>query len=365
MKLPAGPDILVTNLEDRTLIPTDDPTQGPSPDDSSRAISMSAPQWSHNGRYIAFVGQHEGPTSDLYVYDVVENSISRLTDGPSHSYNPVWSPDDAYIFSPGAWAFGTGAGYSNAGSWIVSRDGSKIIETSGTGTDEVVGWQTPHRFLMASWRQPCGLGSLKSYDIDQGSFTDVWPYSFEDLSFTDTTGILVMVVPPEFSGMCSPEIQPTGLIVFDKIGSLPKTISDGSFQRIESDPSNPGAFLLRKWEGWFRLTLPDTIQELPHSPASWYLFYSPVSHLWLWYNDDNAPGLWVGNLVDEPKLIMDGEITNAAWSPDGKTIFFVSQDDHLLYLAQGPYFQVHLVSTTTTFNTWGCPNWSCFLWANP
>ncbi len=366
MQLPNGPDILITNLQNPALLPAEELNQENIRSNSREAIEMSFPQWSHDGKYIAFVGQQSGPSSDLYVYDVIAKTVSRLTDGPGQSYNPVWSPDDEYIFSPGVWSFGTGAGYADAGSWIVSRDGSRVIETtSGKGTDQVMAWVDSRHLLMASWSQPCGLGFLKTYNINQETFTDVWPYYFDGLHYVESTGMLILNVPPGYENCIQYQQQPTGLMVFDKVNLQPRIISNGDYHWVREDPSNDGSFLLGRWEGWSRLTLPDTIVDFPFSPTYFYAYYSPQAQQWLWegkqtYHD----ALWMGDMINESKLIYDGEVNAATWAPDNQDIFFIPESDGLLYIAKAPSYQFQPVSTISILEHSYCYE-SCLTWAIP
>ena len=50
------------------------------------------PAWSPDGRYIAFSGI-TGGLSDLYLYDLVSDSLRRLTQDPYAEIQPAWSPD--------------------------------------------------------------------------------------------------------------------------------------------------------------------------------------------------------------------------------------------------------------------------------
>ena len=49
--------------------------------------------WSPNGRYLAFAGQTDGPTSDAYVLDTRTLQRRRLSDGDEHIAYLQWSPD--------------------------------------------------------------------------------------------------------------------------------------------------------------------------------------------------------------------------------------------------------------------------------
>jgi Tol biopolymer transport system component len=59
-------------------------------------VSFSNPEWSPDGRYIAFSGLVEG-IGDLYLYDTRNESIIQLTEGFSSKIHPAWSPDGNFI----------------------------------------------------------------------------------------------------------------------------------------------------------------------------------------------------------------------------------------------------------------------------
>jgi len=59
--------------------------------------SWSKPAWSPDGRYLAFVAAIEGPSSYLYVYDSLYDTIERKSSGPNQAAEPIWSPNGAGI----------------------------------------------------------------------------------------------------------------------------------------------------------------------------------------------------------------------------------------------------------------------------
>ena len=62
------------------------------------AIEQMLPQWSPDGRYLAYAAVLDGPSSDLYVYDVVADESMRLSFGPNQlTLIPGWSPDGDWI----------------------------------------------------------------------------------------------------------------------------------------------------------------------------------------------------------------------------------------------------------------------------
>jgi TolB protein len=54
------------------------------------------PDWSNDGAAVAFVSDRAG-NADIYLIDVDNGRITRLTDESSHDADPAWSPDDRTI----------------------------------------------------------------------------------------------------------------------------------------------------------------------------------------------------------------------------------------------------------------------------
>lgn len=57
---------------------------------------LMSPDFSPDGRYLVFTGV-TGGISDLYMYDLEENTMIRLTDDLYAQLNPRWSPDGRYV----------------------------------------------------------------------------------------------------------------------------------------------------------------------------------------------------------------------------------------------------------------------------
>jgi hypothetical protein len=53
---------------------------------------ITALQWSSNGRYLAFAGEMDGPSSDLYLYDIQAMHVTRLSYEPEEIEDIAWSP---------------------------------------------------------------------------------------------------------------------------------------------------------------------------------------------------------------------------------------------------------------------------------
>lgn len=60
-------------------------------------MEAQEPQWSPDGRYLAFAALLDAASSDLYVYDALDGNVRRLTSGPGWVGPVEWSPDGTQI----------------------------------------------------------------------------------------------------------------------------------------------------------------------------------------------------------------------------------------------------------------------------
>jgi len=61
------------------------------------SYGITALQWSSNGRYLAFAGEMDGPSSDLYLYDIQAIHVMRLSYEPEEIEDITWSPGTSQI----------------------------------------------------------------------------------------------------------------------------------------------------------------------------------------------------------------------------------------------------------------------------
>lgn len=80
--------------------------------------------WSPDSRHLAFSGGMDGPSSDLYIYDLETNSIRRLTDGIQHVQSYIYFSDDGqWIHHTSAWSLCEG---QCSTFYRASLDGTKV-----------------------------------------------------------------------------------------------------------------------------------------------------------------------------------------------------------------------------------------------
>lgn len=125
--------------------------------DRSNWSEMGAqePQWSPNGRYLAFAAVLEADSSDLFVYDSQDGSLRRLTSGPDWVGPIEWSPDGSQIImqellNEGDFFFApSSVPPSSVWSVSVSTNEIKLLYSSGgaSARQNILQWLDDRRFV--------------------------------------------------------------------------------------------------------------------------------------------------------------------------------------------------------------------------
>lgn len=306
--------------------------------------------WSSDGHKLAFNGAMDGSSSDLYVYDLDDKEITRLTSGPMQSVDPIWSPDDQSIVHAGIYATSWGAsgifGYSHYDAiWSARADASQVdrlFSSDVTGWENVLGWIDNHTYLADSaYNMPlCNLENIRVVDIQTGNIRPVWSDPYFARAFDPNSGIVLLSVIDDST--CGEENEPglyqlstdpaheTRLIVEGDVGEV--DWSDDAQLFFVKIPT--GVMAVDSYGRTRDLVSPDSAIDLP--------IVARGSGRLAWIGD----GLWIGSLKDsldqEPVRIFNQSVTEATWSPDGENILFFGGDG--LFVAYGPDFTPLLIA---------------------
>ena len=154
--------------------------------------------WSPNGRYLAFAGQMDGPSSDLYVYDTVLNTIQRRSSGRGSIMGLDWSPDGRWILQSSAFLFGEGA---ELDFHATTPDGAEYHDFDLTGL--FGGWLSTKSFFTYHSQNGPGDFGLAVTNIETDQTQIVWPNSFDDFTYDPLNGLLLL-------GSSGPFVAPDG-----------------------------------------------------------------------------------------------------------------------------------------------------------
>jgi len=317
--------------------------QGEPEMEAVRAIlEIQSIAFSPDGRFLAFMGAIDGPTSDLYLYSLDTTETTRLTDGPSQAYQPAWSPDGKYIVHTGVSTFGTGAGLNMVGIWAVRTDDLEVLtlfDPSGSGSERIIGWVDDHTFVVYSWDAVCGPKDLRTFNIESKKVSYLWSESFRAVAFDPSNAVAVL---SSNGGDCSPA-GGAGFYRVPADGSAPMRILDETGPLvIWSQDAN--LFLASGDFGSWFIAIDSNGQFIDLDKpleASVFPAVAPGSRDLAW----TGKSLWIGPLLgsidNPPQEIFSEPVYTVTWTPDGQSVIFFA--DSGLYIAHKPDYAPVLI----------------------
>jgi WD40 repeat protein len=159
--------------------------------------------WSPDSRYLAFAGEMDGPSSDLYVYDSAEKTIRRLSSGSrniSFGARPAirWSPDGKWIVYASTYTVGMGM---TVRFYAARPDGSQAWDFP----DEVTNWQgwvSSSQFLVGEDANGPGTYGLRMADLTTGLMLMIWRCPFQSFAYDPEGRLLVLDMSGDLSFDC-------------------------------------------------------------------------------------------------------------------------------------------------------------------
>jgi len=337
--------------------------------------------WAPDSSRLAFIAATEGPTSDVYVYEVSNKSINRLTDGDTQTWNLSWSPDSKIIVHV-AGEKGNFVAKSIEGVWAAKADGSgnwllytpqmdpmdeTVPEyTLGNRDETIVTWVSTNEFLVMSFYQDFRDTRLRMVNIETG-----------DVTLLTNDPIASIAVAPSYKlalvYVCSFETSESArnglyLLSFDGLRK--------QFLYEHSDIENN---ILLSWQPEMdsfiaisdipavnlQISPTGILSESPF-PDDEFPQFSPSGDLWV---QSRADGLWLGEGTQSIEKIMKGKVLHSSWSPNGDYLLFAAEGAQTylrdFYAAAAPDFEPVLIATGFVYGNY-CGYWeNCLLWAKP
>ena len=322
------------------------------------------PQWSPNGRYLAFVAILDATSSDLFVYDIQDGKLRRLTNGPDWVGPIEWSPDGTHIImqellNDFEFLF---APYSKPPSsvWSVALSTNEIellYPTENAVTEQnILFWLDDKRFsaydgLLVNADQ---ARDLRLVDMETGTNRILFDGEFVMIEFDVVHEVFALYE-------LQTEKYPQGIYLISvKKGTIrylegPPYImnfpdwdeTSGLFvseDPCENDPNQLQAF---DYQGNFKC-IPKPMPALaetasyPAPNGKWSIFVKDG----LWLETDDKPAI----------LVSQHTASNVIWCPDSNCFFFsVLQQNHqlTLYRVSLP----DLIIKTIDEESWGGDQW--------
>ena len=309
--------------------------------------------WSPDGRYLAFGGQMDGLSSDLYTYDVETRTIQRLSSGDQELQWISWSPDSKWIVHSGVYTVGAGMTFDI----YAAKPGSASAPYISTNVqyDGVDYWLNDHQYFENDGDNGPGEYGVRLVDLDTGRITKIWDGSFSSYAVArggewvalyaqspDTSPYKNSSFVPDFDFV--PAIYLINLLTLEKTRvEFPNPTE--TYGQLQSFGLNRQEFVIvegiRNPKAVF-LSADGSLTPTDLGDAS--MFISPNSEYWLAVT--TVTGLSAQNFVTitdqtldlftkDSNLIknipfhslQDVYINHVTWRPDSSGVFLISQSE--------------------------------------
>ena len=128
--------------------------------------------WSPTGTQLAFSAATDGPSSDLYLYDLATAQVTRLTDGIEQIDGIRWSPNGQWIWhSTIAYSYCQVCGGHN---FAAAADGSQMVTLPGDDVYRFLMWVADDAYLVTDQANGPGYFALQRVNIATGSSQMLW-----------------------------------------------------------------------------------------------------------------------------------------------------------------------------------------------
>ena len=305
-----------------------------------------------DGRFLAFMGMMNGPSSDLYLYDTESGDITQLTSGLTQAVFPNWSPNGEYILHYGLSLvpFGEifGGGYDRNGHiqlhgvWAVrAADGEVITMPVPVGFSRrvdplilfnLVGWQDDTHYITFDNDEETHLSqNLRSVDVVTGEATPIMDlrFDYQVIGHSPENGALLF----SGGGRCE-NCAGVGAFVLLPGQTKPIRVNDnrveGAYWLPESEVFYAYPEAVFSSDGRTRYDSPDSAT----APAISQKGYQA------WAVDEGSGGSVVVKVPGANwQTVFHGTIENLIWDPvSGETLLIIRQDG-AVYAASYPDFK--------------------------
>ncbi len=259
-----------------------------------------SPQWSPDGKQIAFVSNHDG-NAEIYVINADGTDQKRLTNNPATDTSPSWSPDGKHI------AFDSDRG-GNVDVYVMNVDGSSVNDlTINPANDGQPAW-SPDGQQIAFVSDRTGTGSqVFVMQADGSRQTNVSNSSSNDFAVNWS---------PDGADLAFFRVEDNGLYIMRADGSRQTLLTkEGNSPIPTSWGRRPGTLAPPTPAATEVVT---TTQAVFSGRLAFASDRDGNDDIYLMTAGDNK----VINLTNTPQ----GE-ANPRWSPDGKNIAFLSNRD--------------------------------------
>ena len=308
--------------------------------------------WEPGGRYLAFVGAMDGPTSDLYLYDTESGEIRRLTDGEAQAVFPTWSWDGEFILLYGvSWRGPFGGailGHDHLDEVVavhVSSGQGVLLPVPKSVAFNFVGWQDERHYITYDSDETCISQNLRSVDVLTGEVTPLMEASFYyGIAYSPYGSFLFA---SEASAAGCPDSPGEGTFLLPAGGTTPVQVLDRKVYEVSWVPESRAFYAYP--EGFFSAE-GIKIYEPPVYDKSYQPAISEDGYQ-AWEVIENQQGRVVVKVPGgDWQTVLEGDVAALAWNPLAPETLTIVLRDGSLYAASAPGFNPQLRGTVEGVN---------------
>lgn len=306
-----------------------DPQQIPGELQNAFEAGIESMAWSPAGRYLAFCGQMDGPSSDLYVLDSQTLRFTRLTTGSGMMQRLSWSPNGRWIMHASAFYVGAGVSLTNH---AASRDGSNVISfPPDQGLVEGV-WLTSNLYTVNQSANGPGSHQLMVLDVREGNVTTLFEGAFQSYAFDSASQTILLQSYPFFD--TDPQ---QGLYRIQAARPFDLSLIEAqtvfALSAIGLDEYPFSAIL--EQGGTVLISLDGSMHMI--SDQTWTPVPAPTANMLALSYFQAGTGLWIYDVDGDQWIeVHAGSVSRVEWRPDSGALFYISgRELHIFYLDSG------------------------------
>ena len=295
-------------------------------------MGRQKPQWSPNGRYLAFAAVLDAASSDLFVYDAQDGSLRRLTSGPDWVGPIEWSPDGTQIImqellNDGVFFFAPSSKPpSSVWSVSVSTNEFKLLySTQNAYTEQnILRWLDDKRFITYEGYlvNAESARNLRFVDMEAGTDKILFDGPFVEARFDsihETFALYTLVTEKYQQGWYLVSVKNATVHRLDETPFISNFVDwDPVTQLFVSEDdcqNNPQSFQAFNYQGNFSCVPKPVPTPDPLEPPS---YPAPDGKSIVSVKD----GLWLETHGSTPALLSQRIPSDVIWCPDSSCIFY-------------------------------------------
>jgi hypothetical protein len=301
-------------------------------------FALQKVSWSPDERYLAFASEMDGPTSDLYIFDIQEKKIERKTDDLFNIGYIEWLDNGEAIYFTNSVPLEP---YPSTDRFIYYPNNNTIHKLDMPGwavREDCLKSQFCTWYIQGDGGDPHNISLI---NLATGNSQILWESSFQDYAIALSYGTAVISGPYE-------ETPKPGTYFVDFLGNY-RLISDCFFLRLAFWDKEPPVFIGGSPDGIYLISLNGEIQKI-YDGVYYDYSISPDKKWLIAYNNspyvDSTGLVLFDQLGKTVKIVGDEKIENVIWHPNSDKLFYFNKNFYSVSIPDG---ELKLIEKETNF----------------